>query len=310
MAFDAHKNLAVSTVATAPTPATSGTSVVVTAGEGVRFPAPPFNATLWPANATPTPANAEVVRVTARATDTLTIARAQEGSTARAVGVGDLIAQTITAKTLTDLETQAAIKAEANTFTATQTLTHAVTPELVFFETSQPANLRGFRLVGNSQLFLFQTVNDAGAALQTPLILDRLGSVKVAADIFEKGRPTAQGHWINVPNSPGNFSATGGTMTIAAYFNQAYTLIGKTLIYGIYLQVTVGGAPSALHIALPAGITSANYAAGPFLYGATVGMMQTSPSGAAINLYRDATGGVAWVAGTYFMIGTLPMQIT
>ena len=36
----------------------------------------------------PTPANAEVVRVTARTTDTLTIARAQEGTTARAMAAG------------------------------------------------------------------------------------------------------------------------------------------------------------------------------------------------------------------------------
>ena len=53
MAFDAHKNLAVSAVVTAPTPATSGTSLVVTAGDGARFPAPPFNVTMWPVNAQP-----------------------------------------------------------------------------------------------------------------------------------------------------------------------------------------------------------------------------------------------------------------
>ena len=53
MAFDAHKNLAISTVVTAPTPATSGTTLTVTAGEGARFPAPPFNATVWPSTAMP-----------------------------------------------------------------------------------------------------------------------------------------------------------------------------------------------------------------------------------------------------------------
>ena len=45
------------------------------------------------------------VRVTAIATDTLTIARGQEGSTARTVVVGDQIMAAITAKTLTDIET-------------------------------------------------------------------------------------------------------------------------------------------------------------------------------------------------------------
>jgi len=104
MGWDAHKNLAVATVATAPSPATSGTSLVVTSGQGARFPAVPFNATIWPAWNAPDPANAEIVRVTARSTDTLTIARAQESTTARTVVVGDLISAGITALTVTDIE--------------------------------------------------------------------------------------------------------------------------------------------------------------------------------------------------------------
>jgi hypothetical protein len=101
---DAHKNFAVSLVATAPSPATSGTSLVVTAADGAKFPTAPFNATIWPAGAAPTTANSEIVRVTAVSTDTLTITRAQESSSARTVIVGDQIAATITAKTLTDIE--------------------------------------------------------------------------------------------------------------------------------------------------------------------------------------------------------------
>jgi hypothetical protein len=122
MAFDAHQNLAVSSVALAPAPPGTGLSLNVAAGEGARFPAPPFNATVWPGGASPTPANAEILRVTARTGDNLTIARMQEGTAARAIVVGDLIAATITAKTLTDVETQAALLAAANTFAATQTL--------------------------------------------------------------------------------------------------------------------------------------------------------------------------------------------
>lgn len=103
--YDAHANLAVSSVATAPSPATSGTSLVVASGEGSRFPAVPFNATLWPSTSTPTPANAEIVRVTAISTDTFTITRAQESTTAKTVTTSFLIAATVTAKTVTDLET-------------------------------------------------------------------------------------------------------------------------------------------------------------------------------------------------------------
>lgn len=101
---DAHANFAVSTVATAPSPGTSGTGLVVAAGDGALFPVAPFNATVWPVAVQPTVANAEIVRVTGVSTDTLTIVRGQEGSSARSIGVGDQIAATVTAKTLTDAE--------------------------------------------------------------------------------------------------------------------------------------------------------------------------------------------------------------
>lgn len=103
---DLHANLAYSTVATAPSPATSGTSLVVTAGHGTRFPTPGngYNAIVWPAGVLPTPANAEIVRVTGKSTDTLTITRAQESTVARTIVVGDQIAVAITKKTLTDAE--------------------------------------------------------------------------------------------------------------------------------------------------------------------------------------------------------------
>jgi microcystin-dependent protein len=110
--FDAKKNLAYTVVGTAPSPAISGTSLVVSAGTGVNFPAVPFNATVWPTGVQPTLANAELVRVTAISTDTLTITRATEGSVARTILAGDQIAATITAKALTDVE--AAITTAAN----------------------------------------------------------------------------------------------------------------------------------------------------------------------------------------------------
>ena len=104
---DAHKNFAASHVATAPSPAASGTSLVVTAGEGALFPAVPFNAVICPAGENATAANAEIVRVTTISTDTFTIARTQESSSARTVLAGDRIYAGPTAKTLTDVEAAA-----------------------------------------------------------------------------------------------------------------------------------------------------------------------------------------------------------
>lgn len=105
MAVDAHKNFAYSTIATAPSPATTGTSCVVQTGDAAKFPAVPFNATVWPSGTNPTTANAEIVRVTNIAGDTFTITRIQESTSARSIIVGDQIAATITVKTFTDLET-------------------------------------------------------------------------------------------------------------------------------------------------------------------------------------------------------------
>lgn len=104
---DAHKNFAYSTVATAPSPASSGTSLVVAAGHGTRFPTPPFNATVWPANTQPLPTNSEIVRVTAIGTDTLTVVRntpTEPNNQVRSIVVGDQIMAGITAKTILDTE--------------------------------------------------------------------------------------------------------------------------------------------------------------------------------------------------------------
>lgn len=94
------KNFAIGAVATAPVPAASGTSLVLTAGHGARFPATPFEATVWPASAMPDPSNAEIVTVTAIAADTLTITRQSQSTSARTIVAGDLLAATVTSKDL------------------------------------------------------------------------------------------------------------------------------------------------------------------------------------------------------------------
>lgn len=120
--MDAHKNFAYSTVLTAPSPATSGTSLVLASGGGAKMPAAPFNGNVWPTGAQPLDTNAEVVRVTLIAGDTLTIVRQQEGSAARTIVVGDQFSAAITVKTITDIETTAIIEAEARTIPANRGL--------------------------------------------------------------------------------------------------------------------------------------------------------------------------------------------
>ncbi len=104
MSFDAHANLASSLVSVAPSPATSGTSLAVQPGQAAYFPAVPFNCTVCPVGVLPSPLNAEIVRVTSIAGDIFTIIRAQEGTTAMPIAEGYYIGNSITVKTLTDIQ--------------------------------------------------------------------------------------------------------------------------------------------------------------------------------------------------------------
>jgi hypothetical protein len=116
VAFDVIADAAYSIVATAPSPATSGTTLVVTAGEGARFPSSgSFDVIIWPTASNPiwgagsaTGGNFEICRAT-RSSDTLTLTRAQYGTTARSVQSGDQVAQAITAEVMQQIQYQMGI---------------------------------------------------------------------------------------------------------------------------------------------------------------------------------------------------------
>lgn len=60
-----------------------------------------------------------------------------------------------------------------------------------------------------------------------------------AGDLYEKGRTTPVGHWVDIPFSAANFSATGGgtwTVGAAAIVSNRYGLIGKTCLWSIYIS--------------------------------------------------------------------------
>jgi hypothetical protein len=94
-------NNAFSTLASAIT--NTATSLTVQAGAGAKFPSPSggdyFLITLFQLIGG-IEANHEVVKVTARSVDTFTIVRGQEGTTARAWGVGDQVSHRATAGSL------------------------------------------------------------------------------------------------------------------------------------------------------------------------------------------------------------------
>ncbi len=80
------------TVATAPSPARTGTSLIVASGHGADFGPAPFTVKVWPtADTAPHQSTAERIYVTAISTDTWTFVRAWGASSSRAILVGDKI---------------------------------------------------------------------------------------------------------------------------------------------------------------------------------------------------------------------------
>ncbi|HET8708937.1 MAG TPA: hypothetical protein VFL85_01510 [Candidatus Saccharimonadales bacterium] len=116
------KDFATGTVAVAPSPATTGTSLTLQTGEGARMPTPPFYATAHPAAELPTLDNAEKIQVTNISGDTLTIVRAQGDTTAKSIGEGwrvsnALFAADIFSGSYTDLSNKPTIPTNNNQLT-------------------------------------------------------------------------------------------------------------------------------------------------------------------------------------------------
>ena len=86
---------------------TSATSITVSSGQGARFPSLTGSEFFY-ATLIDTSNNLEIVKVTARSTDVLTVTRAQESTSARAFSSGDRIELRVTAQGLVDLRTIAA----------------------------------------------------------------------------------------------------------------------------------------------------------------------------------------------------------
>ncbi|WP_082921149.1 hypothetical protein [Rhodococcus sp. HS-D2] len=102
--FDTHVNLLSGTVHTAPSPATSGETLILMPGDGARFE-PNMPVTLCPPEVSPRFDNSEIAYVTAVEGRQLTLLRAQEGSLAMPVDAGWQVIAGLTAKSLTDIET-------------------------------------------------------------------------------------------------------------------------------------------------------------------------------------------------------------
>ena len=88
--FEHNKaNLGAATLSSAIT--SSQTSITVDASDASTFPSTPFYATISPIGETPNLLNAEIVKVTAISSGTLTVTRGQRSTTAKAFAAGSVI---------------------------------------------------------------------------------------------------------------------------------------------------------------------------------------------------------------------------
>ena len=115
MALDSAKNFAKTTLSTGYDAA--ALSVVLVAGQGAKLPTAPFNVVWWDSTTYSDPSddpNVEICRVTVIATDTLTITRAQEGTSASTKNTGGKTYKMIAGLTAKVINTD--IFAQADTY--------------------------------------------------------------------------------------------------------------------------------------------------------------------------------------------------
>jgi hypothetical protein len=279
---DPHINFAYSSVATAPSPATSGLSLVLATGDGAKFPASgAFNVTVWATSAQPTTANAEIVRVASRSGDTFTLAaRAQEtafgGPAARTIVVGDQVALTETAKTLQDIEATAFPVVQTTTSTGTQNdFVLTADCDLLRCNNATLLTLTGFAAGYDGQRVVIASIGAgqvdfshqaAGSTAANRLInFATSGTTSLAAGVgtaeIEYDATTArwrlvrheQGAWITRTFAAGNYTASAGTWTVAGVgvSRDAFYLKGRTLYFSVAASGTTSGTPVSVKVTLP-----------------------------------------------------------
>lgn len=207
MASSNYKDFAYSLIATAPSPATSGTSLAVTAGQGALFPTVPFYCTIWPAGVSPLSTNAEIIKVTGVSTDTFTIVRAQFSSSAVSAAIGYQIANTVIADSLAGrlIGKQVFTTTGAGTYTPTAG-TNYIVMELVGggggSGGSASAGLNAVSLAGGG---------GGGAWLRKTLVTAFSGAAYV---VGAKGTGGAAGANNGTDATDTTFTATGGGGTV------------------------------------------------------------------------------------------------
>lgn len=219
--YDAHSNFGYSTVATAPSPADTGTTLTVATGQGALFPAAPFNCTVWPTAVDSVSTNSEIIRITSKGSgDDWTIVRTQESTSARTIIVGDQIANTTSAKVFTDIE--AAADAAQSTATAAAAAAAAITKTSIGLGSVTNDAQTKAAIVPNTVPSAGQVlVGNAGGTAYAPVSISgkvAITSAGVASVSLASG---------DIPNNAANTSGSAATVTTNANLTGPITSVGN-----------------------------------------------------------------------------------
>lgn len=209
-----------------------------------------------------------------------------------------LDAGVVTSGTLADarLSAQVARRDQANTFTNPQQQIDGAYASLFLSHSPGPADARQFGITSDGTGLYITARSDAYATQTDILVLSRNGNVFIGANAYEQGRAVPMGHWQDVPFNAANFTAGPPmfwTVTGSNVTHNRYTLIGKTLIWTVYIVQSVlsGTSSGTLYLGLPAGLTT-NMGLGVTtqLYDGAYrhGLITTEPNRIAIQQYPPA----------------------
>lgn len=232
-----YKNLAYGTVLTAPSPATSGTSLVLGSGQGAYFPQPStdgaFYITIFPISSDPTFTTAEICQVTARTTDTLTIVRAQKSTSARTVIVGDRVIQGIYAEDIMGSNSFVGGETPSGTVDGSNaTFTLVSTPvsgTLALYRDGQLMKGGGADYTLTTNSIAFVTAPVTGSVLLAFYYFSNAGT---------SNADTVDGYHANATPTANNIPVLDAQ---GALFPDGWTPLGYTMVYASASTFTVAG---------------------------------------------------------------------
>jgi len=174
-----------------------------------------YNIVVWDDTTHPNPANdpdAEIMRVTAVASNTLTVTRGQEGTSGTAHSSGYAVANLLTAKMINDIDTELGNKAETfsdiatNSTTTTNSLYSMTSAVDVEFEDSG----------ANTLMYLEEGTGNVGIGVTSPLFkLEVDGNIGLTAGNYINWGSTSGSGGYGIRDNGGNlqFKDSGGSWT-------------------------------------------------------------------------------------------------